>query len=223
MDTPTEKDGIICDTAHTSIPPITKHIAIYTDSKINTKYVKTVMNITNKFVHVKTYEYIQYLHPEEQKKIKMDIKSRKQLSYLMFRLVVIGMTVPTETPKSKILDVVLNNNKCSPEDIGILKYILKNVQDMVYDSDGCDIENELVKNILNHYNLEEYIIQYITELYIMYITKFSKVISNFSWRHTKNITNELTNSVIRVMDGTGANPVIFKLIYDFGNHKINLK
>jgi hypothetical protein len=175
-------------------------------------------NILSKYIPVKILEYINGLR-NESKTLTLSVHGRSQLIYVLFMLKNIAIEVRT-IPDKGITDHIINSLDPRSNLYKFYKYIVDVTKGMTYTEEGEDIEENLLNFIEDNFNVEdEDLIQYITELYINFLKRFSKIAANDSWCSNKSINDKTTNTILRNLDIRGmTDPDIFLIIYEFSDY-----
>ena len=189
------------------------------DLKFVNKCKKTVITYMLKCANA----HLITIRPDNKKQITIDAGAKDQIMYILCKLIETISTVSdleddySEGGNKISMCIEKNTDVMSPTDLFIFKYLTHVSSGCEYNLLGEPVEEYLVSNIYD-FIVDEDLLQHTVELFLLFVTKLAKQISNTCWESTKRVNGKIVNGLIRNMDCNNTSPHMFNKIFEFSNY-----
>lgn len=153
--------------------------------------------------------------------------AKNQIVYIYYKFIKIlhsfiktNINIDTISPHYVICEIENTLSTCSTKYrvCSFIKGIIKDRKLYHEDQDNIDIK---IKEIINKYVENDYIMPYVTDAFLIFLKQVAKSISNNAWAGNTKINNITMNALLRNMNFNDVNPDLFNRIFNASSSKKN--
>lgn len=186
---------------------------------INQRQIRTDTRVISDLIEEYSNEYLS-LNRQDEKLIQLYASAKHQFMYIFYKTIQSVTSINKEVPDSySDVKYWLEKNLITTTNAyKIFSFVNGVIKDNKYENLYDNKENKL-SAIIHNYIKNEDILQYLTELMLLFIKRTSEKMADFNWKQTKKMNGEHINTVFRMINNNNTNPDIFIKIYEFGEER----